>query len=468
MSQKSLLEINNSIDTTKITKFRKIISFFGPALLVSIGYMDPGNWATDIEAGSRFGYKLIFILLLSNLMAIVLQSHSARLGNIRGRDLAQINREIYPKKMNFALYFLAEIAIIATDLAEVLGMALGLKLLFGIDLIYGVLITFINTIFILLLQRNGVRKMEVFILGLIFIIAGAFVFQLLLSNPDINEVVKGLVPKKLSTEELYIGIGIIGATVMPHNLYLHSALVQSRKIDRDLKSLKNALKWNTVDSVLSLNVAFLINASILILAANSFHTNGYNTLNSITEAHQIMNSVLGSEYAPMAFAIALIAAGQSSSVTGTLAGQIVMEGYLDIKLNPFLRQIITRMLAIVPPIIVIIIFGESNSEKLLVFSQVVLSLQLSFAVIPLIFAVSSQKMMKDFKINSFTQIISWVIAFIICSLNLYWLFSFVSEHWTSAETPQKTFMSLGLVGFLVLLFYTIYYPIKMEKERIIV
>ncbi|QCX53771.1 Nramp family divalent metal transporter [Elizabethkingia sp. JS20170427COW] len=463
MSNKSLHEIHESIDTEKLHGWRKIISFFGPALLVSIGYMDPGNWATDLEAGARFGYKLLFILLLSNLMALVLQSHSARLGIVRGKDLAQINKEIYPKKVNFILYLLAEIAIIATDLAEVLGMALGLKLLFGIDLVWGVLITFIDTLLILYLQKLGIRKMESFILGLIFIIAGAFVFQLILSQPSIANIVGGLVPKKLSTGELYISIGIIGATVMPHNLYLHSSLVQSRKIGRDDSSIKKSIKYNFWDSALSLNFAFFVNAAILILAASTFHNSGHEELSTITDAYKMLAPVLNNNLAPTAFAIALIAAGQSSTVTGTLAGQIVMEGYLNIKINPFVRQLITRLLAILPALIMIIAYGDNESEELLVFSQVILSLQLSFAIIPLIFGVSSKKLMGKFYIKRNLQIISWIIAILICGLNLYWLISYSFEDFAQQSIGAQIFRIIAIIGFISLLFFTIYYPLKKEK-----
>lgn len=463
MTNKSLEEIHETVDTQKLTGWRRIFSFFGPALLVSIGYMDPGNWATDLEGGAKFGYKLIFILLLSNLMALVLQSFATRLGIVRQKDLAQLNKEIYPKKINFILYILAEIAIIATDLAEVLGMALGLKLLFGIDLVWGVIITFIDTLLILYLQKLGVRKIELFILGLIGIIAGAFVFQLILSQPSISGIVGGMVPRTLSTAEVYIAIGIIGATVMPHNLYLHSSIVQSRKIARDDASIKKSIRYNFWDSAIALNFAFLVNAAILILAASTFHTGGHQELSSITDAYKMLEPILHNELAPIAFGIALIAAGQSSTVTGTLAGQIVMEGYLNIKINLFLRQLITRLLAIVPALSIILLYGDSESEELLVFSQVVLSLQLSFAIIPLILGVSSKKM-KNFAIKLPLKIISWIIATIICGLNLYWLFSYTFEDFYKFTLLGKILHLLGIFAFLLLLFYTIYYPLKKEKS----
>ena len=307
------------------------------------------------------------------------------------------------------------------------------------------------------------RKMEAFILGLIILIAGSFIFQLILSRPDGGEVAIGLVPKKLSTEELYIAIGIIGATVMPHNLYLHSALVQSRKIGASDKEVKYALRWNFIDSFLSLNIAFFINAAILIVAASSFHVNGYTTLSSITDAHKMLDPVLGSNFASIAFALALIAAGQSSTVTGTLAGQIVMEGYLNIRFNPVFRQLITRLLAILPAVVVIIVFGEGNSEKLLVFSQVILSLQLSFVVIPLIISVSSAKM-NSFKIKKPFKFISWLVATVILSLNIYWLLSLVIDNYSTAPYYLKLLQIFGITGFLLMIVLTIYYPYKRKSD----
>lgn len=463
MPDKSLEEIHESVDTEKLKGFRKAFSFFGPALLIAIGYMDPGNWATDLEAGSKFGYKLLFILLLSNLMAVVLQTLATRLGVVRGKDLAQVNREMYPRKLNFIFYLLAEIAITATDLAEVMGMALGLKLLFGIDLLWGVIITFVDTLVILYLQKLGVRKIESFILGLIFIIAGAFVFQLLLSKPDPHEMLLGLVPQKLSIDELYVSIGIIGATVMPHNLYLHSSLVQSRKIKKDKQGIKQSLRYNFWDLILSLNFAFLVNAAILILAASTFHVSGHQSLSSITDAYKMLSPILHNNFAPIAFGIALIAAGQSSTVTGTIAGQVVMEGYLNFKMSLALRQLMTRFLAIIPAIIMIVLYGDSKSEELLVLSQVVLSLQLSFAVIPLIFSVSSKKEMKDFSLSLPFKICSWIVAALICYLNLMYLFSLTFEHFKTHHTGARILDGIGVLIFLLLLFLAFYYPLKKKK-----
>ncbi|RYF89072.1 MAG: divalent metal cation transporter, partial [Chitinophagaceae bacterium] len=395
----SLSEVHHSVDTTSTGKagWRRILSFFGPAYLVSVGYMDPGNWATDLAGGSKYGYTLIWVLLMSNLMALLLQSLSARLGIVRGRDLAQANRETYPKKMNFILWVLAEIAIAATDLAEILGMAIGIQLLTGLPLIWGVSITVLDTFLLLYLQRLGIRKMEAFIIGLIAVIGVCFLINIIIASPELHEVLKGFIPSLPEAEELYaakgmtsalpeetalyLAIGIIGATVMPHNLYLHSALVQTRKIKKTDAGIKQALKFSFIDSAIALNIAFLINAAILILAATVFFQTGRTDVAEIKQAHELLPQTLGSTVTSTLFAIALIASGQSSTVTGTLAGQIVMEGYLRLRINPILRRLITRLIAIIPAIIVIAAFGEDEVDSLLIFSQVILSLQLGFAVI---------------------------------------------------------------------------------------
>src|SRR5688572_22302876 len=385
----SLSEVHGSVDTTRQgSTFRKILAFFGPAYLVSVGYMDPGNWATDLAGGSKFGYALIWVLLMSNLMALLLQTLSARLGIVRGRDLAQANRETYPRSVNFILYLLAEVAIAATDLAEVLGMAIGIYLLTGLPLIWGVGITVLDTFLLLFLQRLGIRKMEAFIIGLVAVVGISFLVEIILAKPSGAEIATGFIPSFPTDEALYIAIGIIGATVMPHNLYLHSALVQTRKIQRSPGGIKQALKWNFIDSAIALNIAFFVNAAILILAATVFFKTGRTDVAQIKDAHELLAPLLGSTIAPTLFAIALIAAGQSSTITGTLAGQIVMEGYLRLRINPWIRRLLTRLLAIIPAIIVISIFGDDEVDRLLVFSQVVLSMQLGFAIIPLIHFVS--------------------------------------------------------------------------------
>src|SRR5215203_1853373 len=370
-SYPSLSEVHQTVDTTSTRRpgWRKILSFFGPAYLVSVGYMDPGNWATDLAGGSQFGYKLIWVLLMSNLMALLLQSLSARLGIVRGRDLAQANRETYPKYINFCLYVLAEIAIAACDLAEVLGMAIGIQLLTGIPLLWAVLITVLDTFLFLLLQRLGIRKMEAFIICLIGIIGISFLTEIIIAKPQIGEVVKGFIPSIPSNAALYIAVGIIGATVMPHNLYLHSALVQTRKIKRDEKGIRRAIKLNFIDSTIALNLAFFVNAAILVLAASAFYFKGRTDVAEIKLAYELLDPLLGSKWAPYLFAIALIAAGQSSTITGTLAGQIVMEGYLRLRINPWMRRLMTRLIAIIPAVIVILINGEKdiNNTSVLVY-----------------------------------------------------------------------------------------------------
>ncbi len=415
----SLSEVHGSVEiNNKAPRWKQIFSFFGPAYLVSVGYMDPGNWATDIAGGSQFGYRLLWVLLMSNIMALLLQNLSARLGIVRGRDLAQANREAYPKFVNFCLYILAEIAITACDLAEVLGMAIGIQLLTGLPLIWGVSITALDTFLLLFLQKLGMRKMEVFILSLIVVVGGSFFVEIFLAKPDLAEISQGLVPSLPGAAALYVAIGIIGATVMPHNLYLHSALVQTRKIKREDKYIKQALRLNFLDSTIALNLAFLVNAAILILAGAVFFKSGRTEVASITEAHKLLAPLLGSKMASVLFAVALIAAGQSSTLTGTLAGQIVMEGHLRLRINPILRRMITRLLAIVPAILVIGLSGEGQVDQLLVFSQVILSLQLGFAVIPLINFVSDKQKMGSFRIKKVTRFFAWVIAALLLYLNL--------------------------------------------------
>jgi manganese transport protein len=436
-SDLSLSEVHGSIEINNTgPRWKQIFSFFGPAYLVSVGYMDPGNWATDIAGGSQFGYRLLWVLLMSNLMALVLQNLSARLGIVRGRDLAQANREAYPKLVNFCLYILAEIAITACDLAEVLGMAIGIQLLTGLPLIYGVAITALDTFLLLYLQKLGMRRMEVFILSLIAVVGISFFIEIFFAKPDPREIIRGLMPSLPGSAALYVAIGIIGATVMPHNLYLHSALVQTRKIKREDRYIKQALKLNFLDSTIALNLAFLVNAAILILAGAVFFKSGRTQVGSIREAYQLLSPLLGSTLASTLFAIALIAAGQSSTITGTLAGQIVMEGYLRLRINPLLRRLITRLLAIIPAVMVIGVSGEDKVDQLLIFSQVILSLQLGFAVIPLIHFVSDKKKMGIFRIKKITRLLAWLIAALLLYLNLKLVI----------EEGQHFF---GMQGFLV-------------------
>lgn len=457
----SLSEVHQSIDTTgqSTSKWRRILAFFGPAYLVSVGYMDPGNWATDLAGGSKFGYTLLWVLLMSNMMALLLQSLSARLGIVRGRDLAQANRETYPAPVNFVLYILAEIAIAATDLAEVLGMAIGIQLLTGMPLMWGVSLTVLDTFLLLLLQRYGIRKMEAFIIALVAIVGTSFLIQLLLAKPDVSEVVTGFVPSLPDETALYIAIGIIGATVMPHNLYLHSALVQTRKIKKTEAGIKQAIKINFWDTTIALNLAFFVNAAILILAATVFFKAGHTEIADLHEAHRMLEPLLGGKLAPILFAVALIAAGQSSTITGTLAGQIVMEGYLRLRINPWLRRLLTRLVAIVPALIVIWVSGEEKIGQLLVFSQVLLSLQLGFAVIPLIHFVSDKQTMGQFAIRWHVKVLAWLIATILVYLNIRMVYSeastFISENhngWVDA-----LIILIGVV-FVALLVVTIIYP----------
>jgi manganese transport protein len=467
---RSLEEVNQSVATEhKKTGFRKILAFLGPAYLVSVGYMDPGNWATDIAGGSQFGYSLLWVLLMSNLMALLLQSLSARLGIVTQRDLAQASRETYSKLINYILYFLAEIAIAACDLAEVLGMAIGINLLFDIPLIEGVLITVLDTFLLLFLINKGIRKMEAFIIVLVVIIGFSFIFEMIFAQPELDKVIYGLVPSIPSSAALYIAIGIIGATVMPHNLYLHSSLVQTRKFDRTPAGIKQALKYNFIDSTIALNLAFFVNAAILILAAATFYRNGMFEVAEIQDAHKFLEPLLGTKWAPILFAVALIAAGQSSTVTGTLAGQIVMEGYLNLRIQPWVRRIITRLIAIVPAVIVILIYGESVTGKLLILSQVILSLQLGFAIIPLIHFVSDKTKMKGFHISKTTQVAAWIIALIIVSLNAKLVYDEITSWLESSSNPVILWFTVVPLafGFLGLLLYIVVKPfIARAKSNI--
>ncbi len=469
-SYPSLSEVHQTVDTTSTRRsgWRKILSFFGPAYLVSVGYMDPGNWATDLAGGSQFGYKLIWVLLMSNLMALLLQSLSARLGIVRGRDLAQANRETYPRYINYALYGLAEIAIAATDLAEILGMAIGLQLLTGLPLIWGVLITVLDTFLFLYLQRLGIRKMEAFIIALIAVIGVSFLIEIILVKPQIAEVATGFIPSIPNDTALYIAIGIIGATVMPHNLYLHSALVQTRKIKRDDAGIKRALKLNFIDSTIALNLAFFVNAAILILAATAFFKTGRTDVAEIKVAHELLPSFLGTKLAPILFAIALIASGQSSTITGTLAGQIVMEGYLQLRIAPWVRRLMTRLIAIIPAVIVILINGEDNIDSLLILSQVILSLQLGFAIIPLIHFTSDKKAMGKYAIKPLVIVLASLIAAVLVYLNIRMVAEQAADFFaTSGSIFWKAVIIIAGLFFISLLIVAIIYPLRKRKQKAI-
>lgn len=467
MKSESLSEVHGSVQTNK-KGWRKIFAFLGPAYLVSVGYMDPGNWATDIAGGSQFGYKLIWVLLMSNLIALLLQSLSARLGVVAKLDLAQASKQAYPKWANIPLYILAEIAIAACDLAEIVGMAIGLNLLFDIPLIWGVGITAFDTLLLLFLLNKGMRTMELFIISLVSIIGLSFVVEMFIIGPVYADVAKGLIPSSLSGDALYISIGIIGATVMPHNLYLHSSLVQTRKISTSIKGIKAAIKYNFIDSAVALNLAFLVNAAILILAAAAFHVNGFFDVAEIQDASELLENLFGS-IAPTFFAIALIAAGQSSTITGTLAGQIVMEGHLNLRIQPWVRRMITRLIAIVPAMITIIYFGEEALGSLLILSQVVLSLQLGFAVIPLIHFNSDKKIMKSFTIKLWVKILAWISAFIIVYLNIQLVIievqTWLAEAGEGGAIYIYTLVIPVILACFALLVYVFVHPMLKSHER---
>ncbi len=466
-SDASLSEVHQTIDTTSTKKgWRRMLAFFGPAYLVSVGYMDPGNWATDLAGGSQFGYQLIWVLLMSNLMALLLQGLSARLGIVRGRDLAQANRETYPKYINYAFYGLAEIAIAATDLAEILGMAIGIQLLTGLPLIWGVLITVLDTFLFLLLQKLGMRIMEAFIISLVAIIGFSFLAEILLAKPNLKEVAAGFVPSIPNNTALYIAIGIIGATVMPHNLYLHSALVQTRKIKRDNAGIKKAIKMNFFDSAIALNMAFFVNAAILVLAATVFYKTGRTDVAEIKQAHEMLSPMLGTSLAPALFAIALIAAGQSSTITGTLAGQIVMEGYLKLRINPWVRRLLTRLIAVIPAVLVILINGENNIDRLLVLSQVILSLQLGFAIIPLILFTSNKKTMGIFAIKPLTIFIASLITAILVYLNIRMVLQQAAGFFSNpGNYTWKFIIIISGVLYLFLLSFAVIYPLRKRRNE---
>ena len=468
----SLSNVHSSIATENKTGWKRLMAFIGPAYLISIGYMDPGNWATDIAGGSAFGYKLIWVLFVSNLMALLLQSLAARLGIVRGLDLAQASKNAYPRFANFCLYILAQVAIIACDLAEIIGMAIGLKLLFNLPLIWGVSLTLTDTILMLFLMNRGMRKLEAFIISMIFIIGVSFLVEMFIVQPDIKEIAKGFIPTNLfkgdavTQQMLYITIGIIGATVMPHNLYLHSSLVQTRKINRTDEGIRTAIKFNLFDTTIALNLAFFVNAAILILAASAFFRNGYFEVAEIKDAYKLLEHIFG-KVAPTLFAIALIASGQSSTVTGTLAGQIIMEGHINLRIEPWLRRLLTRLLAIVPAMFTIIYFGEEGLGKLIILSQVVLSLQLGFAVVPLIHFVADRKRMGNFAIGIKIQLLAWACAVLILGLNAKLVIDQL-QGWVK-EFPDSGFLIYGLVfpiaiGVAILLIYVFLRPLLFKHH----
>lgn len=445
-----------------------MLAFLGPAYMISVGYMDPGNWATDIEGGSRYGYSLIWVLVMSNIIALLLQSHCIKLGIVAGKDLAQASKSYYSKFVNFLLYILAELAIAACDLAEVIGMAIGIHLLFpSISLLTGVCITVLDSFILLFLLNSGIRKLEAFIISLVGVIGVSFLIQLFIAKPDVVEISKGLIPGFKDEGALYIAIGIIGATVMPHNLYLHSSLVQTRKFEPTSYEIKKAIKFNIIDSAVALNLALFVNAAILIIAATTFFKAGIE-VTDIQEAHKMMNPLLGSTLAPLLFAVALIAAGQSSTITGTLAGQIIMEGYLNLRLQPWIRRLLTRLIAIVPAFLVIYFFGEEKTGDLLVLSQVILSLQLGFAVIPLIHFVSNKYLMGEFVIPIWQKIASWIAVITIVGLNMQMLTNEVIDWFYQVEnTWLIIFVVVPIIlFFLCVLLYIMFEPLFSKEKRL--
>ena len=426
----SLAEVHRSVEVNGATWFRKLLAFAGPGYLVAVGYMDPGNWATDLAGGSRFGYALLSVILLSNLMAVLLQGLASKLGIVTGRDLAQACRDHYSPRVAFSLWVLCELAIAACDLAEVIGTAIALNLLFDIPLPWGIAITALDVMIVLWLQNRGFRMLEALVIALVAVVGGCFVFELFISRPDLGEVARGFVPTSeivRNPEMLYIAIGILGATVMPHNLYLHSSIVQTRKYEESAEGKREAVRFAFLDSTIALTFALFINAAILIVAAATFHTSGNTQVAEIQDAYQLLTPLLGVAGASAVFALALLASGQNSTLTGTLAGQIVMEGFLDLRIRPWLRRLITRAIAIVPAAIVAIIYGESGTAKLLVFSQVVLSLQLSFAVFPLVRFTSDRVKMGEFVNSPALRFSAYGVATVIASLNVWLLVQTVKE-----------------------------------------
>lgn len=409
--------------------WRNLRAFLGPGFMVAVGYMDPGNWATDLAGGSQFGYTLLSVVLISSLFAILLQHLALKLGVATGRDLAQACGDAYSKPVALFLWFICELAIAACDLAEVIGSALALHLLFDIPILTGILITIFDVFLILYFQKKGFRVLESIVLSLLIVIVFCFGYELLVAQPSLSGILGGIIPKPSifqDSSQLYVAIGILGATVMPHNLYLHSSIVQTRAFAKTDEGKTKAIKFATWDSSLSLSLAFFINAGILILAASAFHLTGNEQVADIRDAYRLLDPVLGSQYASVFFAIALLASGQNATLTGTLAGQIVMEGFLNLRLAPWIRRLITRLIAILPAFFITWWYGENKIGELLIFSQVVLSMQLSFAVIPLVWFTSDREKMGKFVNPIWLQILAWGISTIILGLNIYLLFQVLS------------------------------------------
>jgi manganese transport protein len=420
----SLAEVYRSIPVGGKSRWRKFLAFAGPGYLVAVGYMDPGNWATDLAGGSAFGYRLLCVVLLSNMMAVLLQGLASKLGIVTGRDLAQACRDHYSRPVSYALWVLCELAIAACDLAEVIGSAIALNLLFGIPLAVGVVLTAMDVLLVLVLQRKGFRLLEALVVALVALIGGCFLFEILIAQPDVAEVLKGFVPHTdvvRNPQMLYVAMGILGATVMPHNLYLHSSIVQTRRYEASAEGKREAVRYAFLDSTVALTFALFINAAILVVAAASFHRSGHTQVAEIQDAYHLLSPLLGVTGASAVFAFALLASGQNSTLTGTLAGQIVMEGFLDLRMRPWVRRLITRAIAIVPAVVVAVLYGETGTAKLLVLSQVILSLQLSFAVFPLVAFTSDRKKMGEFANAWWVKGLAYTVAVAIAGLNAWLL-----------------------------------------------
>jgi manganese transport protein len=424
-SNLSLPEVHGSIAIPHDAGFwRKLFAFAGPGYLVAVGYMDPGNWATDLAGGARYGYTLLSVVMISNLIAILLQALAARLGIASGRDLAQACRDHYSRPVTIALWLICELAIAACDLAEVIGSAIALNLLFGLPMIWGVCLTALDVLLVLYLQHHGFRYVEALVVGLIILIAGSFAVEMYLAKPDFMAVAAGFIPRAsivTDPNQLYIAIGILGATVMPHNLYLHSSIVQTRKYRDDVESKREAIRFATIDSSVALMFALFINAAILVMAAAAFHGSGNENVADINDAYKLLSPLLGTKMASILFAVALLCSGQNATLTGTLAGQIVMEGFINLRLRPWLRRLITRLIAIIPAVIVVALYGDRGTGQLLILSQVVLSLQLSFAVIPLVMFTNDKLKMGPFANPLWVKVMAWSAAAVIAGLNIYLL-----------------------------------------------
>ncbi len=484
---RSLPELHGSVAVPMDPSwFRRLFAFAGPAYLVAVGYMDPGNWATDLQGGARFGYRLVWVLLMSNLMAVLLQTLSARLGVVTGKDLAQACRDWYPRAIVWPLWILCEVAIVACDLAEVLGAAIGLHMLFKIPLLWGVLITAGDVLLLLALSRLGMRRLEAIIIVLVATIGGCFALEMVFSRPDVPEILRHFIPRDpaghptlfprggvgplgLDHQALYIAMGILGATVMPHNLYLHSSLVQTRAVERSVAGRRQAVRMNFIDSVVALNLAFFVNLAILVLAAAAFHSSGHQDVAKLEDAHRLLSPLLGTSIASTLFAVALLCSGQSSTITGTLAGQIVMEGFLRIRIRPWLRRLISRGLAIIPAVLLISIKGTSAVDDLLVLSQVVLSLQLSFAVIPLITFTSDRRKMGEFVSPKWVIALACLAAVLILSLNLNLATGEIGRWMNSSPAAGRLIWIVGpVIAVLALtLAYIVFSPLleRIWPER---